>query len=431
MSDAWPFLGSSRSLEIVGAHGAYLETGDGRTILDAAGGAIVANIGYGRREVVDAISAATLRTPYVVPPWLTPERKALVQTLTRDWLPYALSRVHLTCGGSEAVETALKIAYQYFAARGLQKKHKVIGRTVSYHGTTLTTTAIGGHEARKRGLEHVLARFPRVETPYPLRCPSSDPASYYVEALEHTIRDEHPDTVAAVLAEPIIGASGGAIVPPDGYWERVRELCTQNDILLIMDEVMTGFGRTGEAFGYQHWPIEPDILIGGKGLGGGYAPIVGVFAGDEIAAAIGAAGYSVMFHTFGAHAGACAAAVAVLEILARENLVQRSKDIGHVLKTRLKDAFANHAHVAEVRGEGLLLAIEVVKDRDSLALFPEDANVSGRIVGRALERGVFFYGGGNGVVRDIVCLGPAFTIEQTEIDLMVDTLVEAVNAVTE
>ena len=426
MSD-WPFLPSSRNIHVTSAVGAYLNTADGRRILDAAGGAIVVNVGHGRTEVAEAVGRAAANSTYVVPPWLTDERKALVDRLRNDWLPPSLTRIHMTCGGSEGVESAMKIAIQHHAARDQPGKCQIIGRSVSYHGTTLATTAVGGHEARKKGLAHTFAQHPRTLTPYPLRCPSDDPRDFYVQALHETIQAEGANTIAALLAEPITGSSGGAIVPPAGYWEDVRQVCSDNDILLIMDEVMTGFGRTGTDFGYQHWPIEPDILVSGKGLAGGYAPLVGVFATEAVGAPIESAGYNVMFHTFGAHPSACAAADVVLDILGRENLVQRSHDMGLELAARLQGAFSNHPHVAEVRGRGLLQAIEIVKDRDTLEPFPLEANLSNRIVGEALQRDVFFYGGGTGVVRDIVCMGPPFIIDDAEIDLMVETLTESVD----
>jgi adenosylmethionine-8-amino-7-oxononanoate aminotransferase len=253
--------------------------------------------------------------------------------------------------------------------------------------------------------------------------------AYFAAALRTTIEATGPDTVAALLAEPISGSSGGAIVPPADYWPRVREICDEYGILLILDEVMTGFGRTGQPFGYQHWPVTPDILVAGKGLAGGYAPLGGVFATEAIGNAIESAGMNVMFHTFGAHPAACAAAAEVLTIMQEESLVERARLMGEELQQKLLATFAQHPHVAEVRGLGLLQAIEVVRDRDSLELYEESAQITRRIVSRALEAGVFFYGGGTGTVRDIICLGPPFTIESSHIDTMAEVLLDAVNQV--
>jgi adenosylmethionine-8-amino-7-oxononanoate aminotransferase len=426
----WPFIGGTRPFEIVASEGAWLVTDDGRRILDAAGGAIVANVGHGRAEVADAVARATREATYVVPPWLTRSRVALLERLERDWLPPGFRHVHLTCGGSEGVETAMKIAIQYHAARGEPARTRIIGRDLSYHGTTIATTAVGGHAGRKKGLLHALPRYPHAPTPYPLRCPLGarhpDVGRHYVEALRAVVEAEGPENVAAFLAEPITGSSGGAIVPPDDYWPAVRALCDEYGILLLMDEVMTGFGRTGRRFGFEHWPIQPDVFVSGKGLAGGYAPIAGVYATTAVAQPLEAAGMNVMFHTFGAHPAACAAANEVLRILTDERLVERAARVGDYLGRRLRDAFSNHAHVAEVRGRGMLQAIEIVADRATLTPFPAQANVTDRVVGAALGRGVFFYPGGTGEVRDIVCLGPPFTVDETDVDRMVTVLHESV-----
>ncbi|MFW6093334.1 MAG: aspartate aminotransferase family protein [Pseudomonadota bacterium] len=429
----WPF-NRAGTPTIVRAEGAELVTAEGRRLLDAAGGAIVANIGHGRRRVAERVAEVTAECTYVVPPWVTPSRRALVETLARGWLPERLGRIHVTSGGSEAVEAAVKIALQYQAALGRPQRHKIVARSVSYHGTTVTTTALSGHAARKRGLEHTLVTYPRAPTPYPLRCPLGahhpDAGRHYVEALRATIEAEGPEQVAAVIAEPIVGSSGGALIPPDDYWPAVRRLCDNHGIVLIFDEVMTGFGRTGTPFAFQHWNVEPDVLVAGKGLAGGYAPIGGVYASEAVGAALEQAGMNVMFHTFGAHPAACAAAVEVLRILEEEDLVARAARQGAAAAAALRDAFAGHPHVAEVRGRGLLLAIEVVRDRETLAPYPETDNVTGRIVGRALEDGVFFYGGGTGAVRDIVCMGPPFIIDDAQIERMVGVLRAAVDHVT-
>ena len=428
----WPFL-DRNTLNIDRASGMYLFTTEGDKILDAAGGAIVANIGHGRQRVVDKVAEATLNYTYVVPPWITPSRRALVEALEAHWLPEELRRIHITSGGSEAVESAMKLALQYHAARGETRRNQIISRSVSYHGTTVATTAISGHPARKKGLEHALPHYPSVATPYPLRCPLGshhpDAGAYYADLLRETIVAEGAETIAALLAEPITGSSGGAIVPPADYWPRVRKICDEFGVLLILDEVMTGFGRTGLPFGYQHWDITPDILVSGKGLAGGYAPLGGVFATEAIGATIEAAGMSVMFHTFGAHPAACAAGAEVLNIIIEERLVERAARMGALLHDRLVEVFSNHPHVAEVRGQGLLQAIEVVQDLDTLSQFPAEDGVTNRIVAKGLENGVFYYGGGTGEVRDILCMGPPFIVEESHIETIADVLLESVNAI--
>jgi len=428
----WPFLGG-RMPNIVAAGGAHLTTDDGRSLLDAAGGAIVANIGHGRERVARAVAETTRSCTYVVPPWITPSRAALVETLAEHWLPPSLPRIHITSGGSDAVESALKMALQVQQARGGKHRTEIVSRQLSYHGTTLATTAVSGHAARRRGLEGALTTYPKTETPYPLRCPLGphhpDAGAYYLRQLRELIEATGPERIAAFLAEPIVGSSGGALVPPEDYWPGVRALCDEFGILLILDEVMTGFGRTGTRFAYEHWDIEPDILVAGKGLAGGYAPLGGVYATEAVGTALADSGASVMFHTFGAHPAACAAAVEVLQILVEEDLVSRAAALGTRLQDALAEAFAGHPHVAEVRGRGLLQAIEIVADRTTLAPFAEDAQVSNQVVAAALRRGVFFYGGGTGEVRDIVCLGPPFIIGDGDIEQMAAVLRESVDEV--
>ena len=422
MVETWPFMASSATPKLSRAEGAYLYLQGDKKILDAAGGAVVANIGHGRREVADAIHAATLNATYVVPPWLTPERQGLVEELRDHWLPEHLPCVHLCSGGSEANESAIKIAVQYQAAIGQPQRRLILARNLSYHGTTISMAGLSGHASRKRGIEPLLNDHPYIQTPYPLRCPLGpyhpDACQFYLQDLEDTIERLGSENIAALVAEPINGSSGGAITPPDGYWQGAQVILQRHGILLIMDEVMTGFGRTGVAFGSQLYNVHPDLLVAGKGLAGGYAAIAGVFGREDIANAISAAGFNVMFHTFGALPQSCAAATAVLKILREENLVQRAGVIGQHTLERLQTSFGQHPNVAEIRGAGMLIGIEIVKDRNTLEPFDESARVTEHIAGAALDAGVFFYPGGTGEYRDVICIGAPFIIDEPEIELM-------------
>lgn len=425
----WPFIPAKQLNSVSHASGAYLYMKDGAKILDAAGGAIVTNIGHGRQEVADAIHAAVMNSGYIVPPWLTPEREALVEELCNNWLPPHLTRVHLTSGGSEGNEAAMKIAVQYQASRGYKGRNVILARSVSYHGTTISTAGVSGHPGRKKGLEGILQDYPRIETPYPLRCPLGPhhpgAADYYIKSLEDTIASVGPDNIAALIAEPLNGSSGGAITPPDNYWNRAQAILKKHGILLIMDEVMTGFGRVGTKFGADLYGIEPDLLVAGKGMAGGYAAIAGVYGTAEIARSIAAGGYDIMFHTFGALPHSCAAATKVLQILRHENLVERTRKVGADLKARLIDRFGQHPLVAEIRGEGLLIGIEIVKDRETLTPFDASEGITGKMVGYAMAEGVFFYPGGTGEVRDILCIGAPLIIGEEEMELMVNALDKA------
>lgn len=428
------FVPGGVALPVERAEGAWLHLPGGHRVLDAAGGAIVSNIGHGRREVAEAVARALERNTYLVPPFATEERLALVERLRQSWLPAALPRVLLTSGGSESMDAALRLARQHHVASGRPERTKLIGRDLSYHGATLATLAVGGNEKRRAGLEPLFfpGSEPKAPAHYCLRCPLGlerrTCGVACVDAVAALIEREGPETVAAVVAEPVVGSTAGALVPPNEYWPRLAEICRRYGVLLIADEVMTGFGRTGRRFAVDHWNVAPDILVGGKGLAGGYAPIGGVYASEAVLAPLAARGDDFMFYTFGAHPAACAAALAVLDILERESLVERAAAQGARLLERLRETLREHPHVAEVRGLGLLLGVELVSDRVTLAPFPVDAHVTQRAVAAGLRDGVFFYPGGSGAARDIVCLGPPFTIDDTEIELICDALPRAIDA---
>ena len=414
---SYPFIPTdTKPVVVERAEGSRLYLDDGRSIIDAGGGAIVVNVGHGRTEVADAIAAATREATYVLPPWVTEERVALLEKLRSSWLPEALTQAVFVSGGSESVDSAIRLARSHHNALGRSDRWKVIGREVSYHGVTVTSLAAGGHAARRRGFEPLLQAFPKA--------PIDD-----AEGLAKVIEQEDPDTVAAFIAEPVIGSAAGAYVPPDSYWPAVREVCDRYDVLLIADEVMTGFGRTGEKFGVNHWNVVPDILVGGKGLAGGYAPMGAIFASREVVDPIAAAGDIFMFFTFAAHSGACAAANAVLDIIEREDLVTRCVEQGAKLRQRLS-VLDDHPHVLEVRGLGLMLGIEIVADRETGDPFPADAGVAQAVAAEGMKRGAWLYPCGSGPMQDAILLGPPFVITDDEIDEVVDVLVRSLDAVT-
>ncbi|MBJ31543.1 MAG: hypothetical protein CL466_09055 [Acidimicrobiaceae bacterium] len=395
------------------AEGCTLHLADGRAVIDAGAGAIAVNIGHGRAEVADAVAEATRRVSYVLPPWVTEERIALVELLREKWLPEGLTRVGFTSGGSESVDSAVRLALAHHASAGRPERRKVIGREASYHGLTMTALAVGGHRGRRAAFEHVLADHPKM--------PVDD-----AEGLEKVLWDEGPETVAALIAEPVIGATAGAVVPPDGWWTDVRALCDQHGVLLIADEVMTGFGRTGRRFGVDHWDVVPDLLVGGKGLSGGYAPLGGVFATDELVAPIAASGEVVMFFTYSAHSAACAAGVAALGILDDEDLVAASAVKGTDLLDRLS-AVAEQPHVAEVRGLGLMVGVELQAAPGEP--YPASEGMGARVVAEAMDRGVWVYPAGDGNVPDALLIGPPFTITNAEMDEVVRVVDESILAV--
>lgn len=428
----WPAIPYKFLPEFVAANGTHLTLADGRSVLDAAGQACVSNIGYGRREVADAISEAVLSFTHALPPLATPQRLELVERLRRSWLPDQLTRVHLVNSGSEAVETAIKLARQYHLHRGDHGRWRVIGRQSSYHGVTLGALSASGHTGRRRGFEPLLHDFPLAPACYPLHCGSCRSTRHCTlacaEAVEATIKAADPKTIAAFIAEPIVGTSGGALVPPDGYWARVQEICKRYGILLIIDEVITGFGRTGRRLGIDHFGIQPDIMTAAKGLTGGYAPLGAVITTDAVVEPLMKAGADIMFHTFGGHPPACAAANAVLTILERERLVDRAADYGERLGRKLRDLVGSHANVADVRGRGMLWAVEIVSDRNTKTPFPATRHMTVSVIKAGIERGVFFYPGGTGDYGDVILLGPAFTITDQDIDVMASTLRDSIEA---
>jgi adenosylmethionine-8-amino-7-oxononanoate aminotransferase len=433
---SWPFVPLNSAvfdeLEIVSADGAYLVSRDGRKILDASAGAVVGNIGWGRQEVADIAASSLSRLTYALPPFATPERLELADRLTRDWLPGEMPGISFFGSGSEANEAAMRLARQYQIANGRETRWKIIGRDVSYNGTTMATLAVGGHDARRKGFEPMMQAMPHSSACYCLRCPlgKSYPTCDVACAreLEAIIDREGPETVAAFHAEPITGTSGGAQVPPDEYWAVIVDICRAHDILLIADEVLTGFGRTGERMAVDHWSIEPDIIVMGKGMSGGYAAMSAVATTPRIPTAMAAVGLAPMFHTYGGHPAQCAVASKVLEIMDREKLIDRVREFGPKLGEKMS-ALRLNPNVADVRGRGFFYAVEVVRDKDSLEMFPADAGVTFKIMESTVARGVFTYFGGTGTVRDIINVAPPFIISEDEMDRIVSALDDAITEV--
>ncbi|MEM9037419.1 MAG: aminotransferase class III-fold pyridoxal phosphate-dependent enzyme [Actinomycetota bacterium] len=419
-------LGAS-PVKVVGADGVHLRLDDGRDVIDAAGGAIVANIGWGRREVADAIAAAVQTHTYSIPPWTSPERERLADRLVERWLPAGLEHVALVSGGSESIDAAIRLAIHHHRAAGRPQRTKVLGRSDSYHGVTLSALSVGGHASRRAPYEAVLEPHRKLPSIAARRFDPDAPPT--VDEMRSVLAAEHPDTVAAIIVEPYTGSAGGVVIPPPGELAALRKLCDEHDILLIADEVMTGFGRTGRRFGVDHEGVRPDIMTGGKGLAGGYAPMGGVYATDEVVAPLVEAGEPLFFYTFGAHPPSCAAADVVLRIMEDEGLVDRSEELGVTLEKLLDDALGDHAHVAQIRVKGLWAGVELAADPGRGEQFGESTKMIDRVVAAGLERGVFYYPAGRGgLVRDTVMIGPAFTIDESQLAQVAEVLVDAIDA---
>jgi len=399
--DRYAFLPGAPSYPtIVDAKGCYLIASDGRRILDGAAGAIVGNIGWGRTEVADA-AAAVMPMGYVIPLWPTPSRLQLIEELVDHWLPDGFHHAFFTSGGSESTDSAIRLARAYQVARGRGDRWKVVGRHPSYHGMTTGTMAVASHSTRQKGYEPLLLPFPKV--------PWDD-----AEQVLKVIEQEDPDTIAGFIVEPITGAAGACLTASDEYWRVVNQVCRDHDILLIADEVMTGFGRTGRKFGHEHFPFHPDVIVGGKGLGGGYVPLGAVTARDDVVDALRGSGF--MYFTFTGNDAACAAGAKVLEIVRREQLVERVAAKGPELEARLRDALGDHPAVTEIRGRGFFYGIELTCSRDA-------------VVAEALSRDLWVYPAGSGPVAEAVMVAPPFVIDDTDLDQLVAVLTESIDAV--
>lgn len=414
-------------VRVVGARGVHLHLDDGREVLDAAGGAIVANVGWGRAEVGEAMAAAAQTHTYSIPPWTSPERERLADRLVDRWLPTGLEHVALVSGGSESVDAAIRLAIHHHRAAGRPERTKVLGRADSYHGVTLSALSVGGHASRRAPYEAVLEPHRKLPSIAARRFDPEAPST--AAEVGAVLAAESADTVAAVIVEPYTGSAGGVVLPPPGELAALRKLCDEHDILLIADEVMTGFGRTGRRFGVDHEGVVPDIMTGGKGLAGGYAPMGGVYATDAVVAPLVEAGEPLFFYTFGAHPPSCAAAEVVLRLVEDEGLVDRSAELGLVLERLLDEALGAHPHVAQIRTKGLWAGVELAAEPGAGQPFADEAKMIDRVVAAGLERGVFYYPAGRGgVIRDTVMIGPAFTITETQLAQVAETLVEAIDA---
>ena len=358
----------------VEAHGSTIRDADGREYLDAAGGAIVVNVGHGRAEIARAMADQAARLAYAHGSAFTTEPVEAYAAEVGPYLPVDDPAIYPVSGGSEAIETALKLARAYHLANGDRDRLIVVARWGSYHGNSLGALDLSGRKSLRRPYEGWLGRFRHVSAAYPYRAglPGSNAlgtAEELAAELDRLITAAGPDTVAAFVAEPIVGATLAAVEPPEGYWPAIAEVCRSHGVLLIADEVMTGFGRTGRWFGLDHWGVRPDILVAAKGATSGYWPFGFVAAAGRIHDAVRGAGPFVHGFTYSHAPVGAAVAREVLRILETERLVEASATKGDRLRTLLATRLAEHPNVGEVRGRGLMVGIELVADRETRAPF--------------------------------------------------------------
>ena len=418
--------------------GITIRDASGKDYIDASGGAAVSCLGHSNPDVIAALHAQIDRLDYAHTGFFTtPAAEELADEMIRH-APKGIGHVYFTSGGSEGVEAALKLARQYFLERGEPQRSHFIGRLQGYHGNTLGALSVGGNLWRRRAFEPILlGNVHHVSPCYEYRGRRNDetPQAYgerLVQELSDKIDELGGENVIAFIAETVVGATLGAVPPVPGYFKRVRELCDRHGILLILDEVMCGMGRTGTLHACEQEGVAPDLMVVAKGLGGGYAPIGAVMANDGIVQALAdGSGFFQHGHTYMGHPLACAAALAVQQVIQRDNLLANVREQGDQLARRLKERFGNHPFVGDVRGRGLFQAIELVADRGTKEPFDPKLKLHARIKQAALDRGLMVYPMGgtvDGARGDHVLLAPPFVVDQATVDTIVERLGEAVDA---
>lgn len=418
------------------AQGIYLFDEDDRQILDGSSGAAVVSLGHSHPRIVERLRAQASQVAfthgfaYVTRP--TIELSERLAAYAGD--PRA--RVLFASGGSEATETALKLARVWQLARGFPSKHRIVSRSVSYHGATLGALSMTGLLGRRRDFEPLLLQFPRTATAYCYRCPFGlEPAGCARECaadIERTIVEHGEANIAALIVEPVIGASAPGVAAPDGYLTRVAETCRQHDVLLIADEVMSGAGRTGRFFATQHWGVTPDITVLSKSLSSGYAPLAAIIVSGRIADGLEAAGARFVHgFTYAGNPLSAAVGLEVLAVLEEERLIDHAARMGERLKSRL-DSIREYTMVGDVRGVGLLAGVELVADRHTRVPFLPELGVAERVRRAALREGLSVYpgtGAVDGTRGDHILIAPPFIITEPQVDELVDKLACAIGRV--
>ncbi len=411
----------------VRGEGIWIYDSAGKKYLDGCGGAVVCSIGHGVPEIAGVMTRQARRLAFAhSSQFVTRESQGLADRIAA-LAPGDMKkdgRVYLVSGGSEAIETAIKMSRQFHLDSGHPGKHKIIARWQSYHGSTMGALAITGNVARRQIYTPLFQSQPHIPPCYCYRCPFGLKMPRCniacVEELESAIHQEGPDTVAAFIAEPVVGATLGAVPAVDGYWKRAREICDRHNILLIADEVMTGIGRTGRNFAVDHWGVVPDLIVTGKGLSGGYAPLGAVIARGFVARAIQEGrGFFEHGYTYSANPLSAAIGSAVLDYLDRHRLIRRAARYGAMLGQRLRERLGKHPLVGDIRGLGMMWGVEMVKDRKTREPFPASLKIARRLYDACMQEGLILYPGTGtreGQDGDHFIVSPAFTITKPEIE---------------
>jgi adenosylmethionine-8-amino-7-oxononanoate aminotransferase len=421
----------------VGGKGVELFDSNGKRYIDASGGAAVSCLGHGHPDVLAALHKQLDTLAYAHTGFFTTEiAERLADRLVED-APAGLDHVYLVSGGSEAVEAALKMARQYFVEKGETQRRHIIARRQSFHGNTLGALATGGNEWRRAQFKPLLIETHHIDPCYAYRLQEDNEsdeayAARSAQALEDKIVELGSDQVIAFVAETVVGATAGAVPPVADYFKRIRAICDKYGVLLVLDEVMCGMGRTGTLHACEQDGISPDLMTFAKGLGGGYQPVGAVLLSRKIFEAFSkGSGFFQHGHTYMGHPMAAAAGLAVQEILRRDGLLANVVAMGGHLQRRLQERFANHHHVGDIRGRGLFRGIEFVADRSTKAPFDPSRKLNALVKREAMARGLMVYPMGgtiDGVQGDHVLLAPPFIVNEGHIDTIVERLGDSVDA---
>ncbi|MES9682291.1 aspartate aminotransferase family protein [Gottfriedia acidiceleris] len=413
-----PLLGQHYPM-ISHGKGVYLFDKDGNRYIDGSSGAITVGIGHGVEEIIDVMTEQAKQVSFVYRSQFTSEPAEKLAKKLSDITQGDLNWTFFVNSGTEATETAMKLAIQHYQEKGMKGKNKILSRWMSYHGITIGALSMSGHPLRRQRFVPILEDYPSVSPPYCYRCPfnlehpSCDLAC--ASELETAIDRIGPEHIAAFIAEPIIGAAGGAIVPSKGYYQRIKAICEKYDILLIADEVMTGLGRTGKMFAMEHWGVQPDIVTLGKGLTSGYTPMAATIASDRVIEPIMQGSKLVMSgHTFSANPLSAAVSLAVIEYVEKHNLVQAAEEKGNYLMNKLQGLKEKFPFIGDVRGKGLLIGIEFISGIKSSSF-----------IQKVMSKGLLLYpsvAGKNGKEDSAFMIAPPLTITYEELDELLQIL---------
>ncbi|MEM8569870.1 MAG: aminotransferase [Pseudomonadota bacterium] len=420
---------------ITGGKGVYIYDNEGRTLLDGFGGLYCVNVGYGRTEIADAIAAQANKLAYYhAYTGHGTEASITLAKMVIDRAPEGMSRVYFGLSGSDANETNIKLVWYYNNTLGRPEKKKIISRWRAYHGSGLISGSLSGLDLFHKAFDLPLPQFLHTQAPYYFRRPDPDMSeadfvAFCAAELEALIDREGPETIAAFVGEPALG-TGGLVPPPEGYWDAIQSVLAKYDILLIVDEVVSGFGRLGTMFGCERYSIRPDLISIAKGLTSAYAPLSGAIVSEQVWKVLeeGTDKLGPFGHgwTYSAHPVSAAAGIANLNLVDRLNLARNAEETGAHLKAALQDAIGDHRHVGDIRGDGLLCAVEFVADRESRRFFPAEAGVGQKIAQAMLSESVIARPMPQG---DIIGFAPPLCLRTAEADTIVAALRKAVKTV--